>query len=139
MGFFQLLIYIFLFIWIKYITRHFKTQIDEKKICPWVGLEPTKVLYISRAEIEKFFIRFLVQVKIAKSPLEINWHLRQLLQYWKKSWRLPIFTSRWKLIDQGQSLSLTFNRECTNRVKKFMKDRSTNKIDLLQCNWLEIP
>ena len=53
--------------------------------------------------------------------------LRQLLQYWKKSWRLPIFTSRWKLIDQGQSLSLTFNRECTNRVKMFMKDRSTNK------------
>ena len=27
------------------------------------------------AEIEKFFIRFLVQVKIAKSPFEINWPL----------------------------------------------------------------
>ena len=37
-----------------------------------MGLEPTKVLYISRAEIEKFFVRFLVQVKIAKSPFEIN-------------------------------------------------------------------
>ena len=47
-----------------------------KKKCPWVGLEPTKVLYISRAEIEKFFVRFLVQVKIAKSPSEINWPLR---------------------------------------------------------------
>ena len=27
---------------------------------------------IFRAEIEKFFVRFLVQVKISKSPFEIN-------------------------------------------------------------------
>ena len=31
----------------------------------------TKVSFFG-AEIEKFFIRFLVQVKIAKSPFEIN-------------------------------------------------------------------
>ena len=34
--------------------------------------EPTKVLYISRAEIKKFFVHFLVQVKIARSPFKIN-------------------------------------------------------------------
>ena len=31
----------------------------------------TKVSFFG-AEIEKFFVRFLVQVKIAKSPFEIN-------------------------------------------------------------------
>ena len=36
-DFFQLLLHIFLFIWIKYITRHFKTQIDEKKIISLSG------------------------------------------------------------------------------------------------------
>ena len=41
-----------------------------------MGLEPTKVLYIFRAEIENFFIHFLVQVKIGKSPFEINWPLK---------------------------------------------------------------
>ena len=51
---------------------HLRSDYRNKKVFPWVGLEPTKVLYISRAEIEKFFVRFLVQVKIAKSPSEIN-------------------------------------------------------------------
>ena len=46
----------------------------EKKILPWVRLKPTKVSFFG-AEIEKFFVRFLVQMKIAKSPFEINWPL----------------------------------------------------------------
>jgi hypothetical protein len=76
--FFQLFLHLFLFIWIKYIIRHFKKQIIEKIICPWVGLEPTKVLYISRAEIENFFVRFLVQAKIVRSLFEINWPLTKI-------------------------------------------------------------
>ena len=48
----------------------------KKKILPSVRLEPTKVSFF-RAEIEKFFVRFWVQVKIAKSPFEINWPLAQ--------------------------------------------------------------
>ena len=31
--------------------------------------------YFLRAEIQKYFVRFLVQVKIAKSSFEINWPL----------------------------------------------------------------
>ena len=59
-------------IWIKYITRHFKRTNYREKILPWVGLEPT--IYF-RAELQKYFVRFLVQVKIAKSPFKINWPL----------------------------------------------------------------
>ena len=50
---------------------HLRSDFRENEILPWVRLEPTK----PRAEIEKFFIRFLVQLKIAKSPFEINWPL----------------------------------------------------------------
>jgi hypothetical protein len=39
-----------------------------------VGLEPTS----SRAEIEKYFVRFLVQVKIVEFAFEINWPLQEL-------------------------------------------------------------
>ena len=60
-------------IWIKYITRHFKRTNDREKILPWVWLEPT--IYYFRAELQKYFLRFLVQVKIAKNPFEINWPL----------------------------------------------------------------
>ena len=69
---FQMLKYINLSIWIKYITRHLKEKKWREKIHPWVGLEPT--MYF-RAEIQKYFARFLVQVKLAKSPFEINWPL----------------------------------------------------------------
>ena len=31
-----------------------------------------------RAEIENFFVRFLVQIKSAKSPFEINWPLGRM-------------------------------------------------------------
>ena len=41
-----------------------------KKVFPWVGLEPTKVGIISSGQ--KFFGRFLVQVKTGKSPFKIN-------------------------------------------------------------------
>ena len=51
---------------------HLRPDFRKNKILPWVRLEPTK----PRAEIEKFFVRFLVQVKIAKSPFEINWPLK---------------------------------------------------------------
>ena len=39
---------------------------------PWVRLEP--MIYF-RAELQKYFVRFLVQVKIAKIPFKINWPL----------------------------------------------------------------
>ena len=49
-------------------------------------LEPTKVSFF-RAEIEKFFVRFLVQVKMAKSPFEINWPLKKKRKYvLRKTW-----------------------------------------------------
>ena len=40
----------------------------------WVGLEPTKQ-YIFRAEIEKYFCWFLVQIKTVEFAFEINWPL----------------------------------------------------------------
>ena len=39
-----------------------------------MGLEPTKQ-YIFRAEIEKKFVRFLVQMKTLEFAFEINWPL----------------------------------------------------------------
>ena len=41
-------------------------------------LEPTKVSFFG-AEIEKFFVRFFVQVKIAKRPFEINLPLKNIM------------------------------------------------------------
>ena len=49
-------------------------------------LKPTKMSFF-RAEIEKFFVRFLVQVKMAKSPFEINWPLKKKRKYvLRKTW-----------------------------------------------------
>ena len=123
MGFFQLLLYILFFLWIKCITRHFKTQIDEKKMCPWVGLEPTKVLYISRAEIEKFFVRFLVQVKIAKSPFEINWPLIiQCFKYFLATILMPLLwneNSHWIYIHGEMKQMSLQHKELQLRIMIF--------------------
>ena len=53
---------------------HLRSDFRKKKIFPWVRLKPTKVSFFG-AEIEKFFVRFLVHVKIAKRPFKINWPL----------------------------------------------------------------
>ena len=50
---------------------HLRSNFREKEYLLEWGSNPRKY-YIFRAEIEKFFVRFLVQVKIAKSPFEIN-------------------------------------------------------------------
>ena len=46
---------------------HLKSDLEKKNI----SLNPRKY-YTFRAEIEKFFVRFLVQMKTAKSPFEIE-------------------------------------------------------------------
>ena len=45
-----------------------KGQIEDRKIFPSLGLHPTN----SRAEIEKYFVRFLVQEKIVEFGFEIS-------------------------------------------------------------------
>ena len=51
---------------LKYLKSPFKIRFQKEKKNPWVGLEP-------RAEIEKYFVHFFVQMKPAKSPFEIIW------------------------------------------------------------------
>ena len=46
--------------------------------------------YIFRAEIEKYFRSFLVQMKTAKSPFEINWPLVEL--YAIVQWQHNVFS-----------------------------------------------
>ena len=67
-----------------------KGQIEEKKIFPWVGLEPTKYF---RAEIEKYLVRFLVQVKTVELAFEINWRLVTILITldWNWWWHYWVF------------------------------------------------
>ena len=48
----------------------FKIRFQEKKIPEWDS-NPQKY-YFFRAEIEKYFCLFLVQIETAKSPFEIN-------------------------------------------------------------------
>ena len=55
-------------------NAHLRSDFRKKKHFLEWGSNPRKY-YIFRAEIENFFVRFLVQVKIAKSPFEINWPL----------------------------------------------------------------
>ena len=50
---------------------HLRSDFRKKECRLEWGANPRKY-YICRAEIEKFLVRFLVQVKIAKSPFEIN-------------------------------------------------------------------
>ena len=83
---------IFLFIWIKYISfRHFWKKKLKRKILPRTHESSIMEQYIFRAEIEKFFVRFLVQVKIAKSPFEINGPLaaRQCNSRREQAWASP--------------------------------------------------
>ena len=49
---------------------HFRSDFRKRYFLEW-GSNPRKY-YIFRAEIEKFFVLFLVQMKSAKSPFEIN-------------------------------------------------------------------
>ena len=49
----------------------FKIRFQKKKNISSSGAQTHEL----RAEIEKFFVRFLVQMKSAKSPFEINWPL----------------------------------------------------------------
>ena len=53
---------------------YIRHQISEKNILPWVGLEPTKQ-YIFRAEIEKNFVHFLVQMKTVEFAFELKSNL----------------------------------------------------------------
>ena len=72
MGFISVIFYTFSYLFESNISPGIlKGQIDEKIFCPWVRFEPT----ISRAEIEKYIVRFLVQVKKTKNLFEINWPL----------------------------------------------------------------
>ena len=50
---------------------HLRSDFRKKEYLLEWGSNPQKY-YIFRAEIEKFFVRFLVQVKISTSPFEIN-------------------------------------------------------------------
>ena len=50
---------------------HLRSDFRKKEYLLEWGSNPRKY-YIFRAEIEKFFVRFLVQVKISISPFEIN-------------------------------------------------------------------
>ena len=49
----------------------FKIRFQKKKNISSSGAQTHEL----RAEIEKFFVRFLVQMKSAKSPFEIHWPL----------------------------------------------------------------
>ena len=57
------------FIWIKYFTRHWNWR---EKI--HISLSGART-HESISSGQKFFVRFLVQMKTAKSPFEINWPL----------------------------------------------------------------
>ena len=50
---------------------HFRSDFRTKEYLLQWGSNPRKY-YIFRAEIEKYFVQFLVQMKTAKSPFEIN-------------------------------------------------------------------
>ena len=50
---------------------HLRSNFREKEYLLEWGSNPRKY-YIFRAEIEKYFSLFSVQMKIAKSPFEIN-------------------------------------------------------------------
>ena len=76
MGFFQLLLHIFLFIWIKYITRHFKTQIDEKKNMSLSGARTHESTIYLQGRNKEIFRSFFCSSEIGKSPFEINWPLK---------------------------------------------------------------
>ena len=53
---------------------HLRSYFRKKKL-PWVGLEPKKEIYF-RAEIQKKFVRFLVQMmKALKFAADIYWPL----------------------------------------------------------------
>ena len=52
---------------------HLRSDFRKKKILEW-GSNP-RSYYIFRAEIEKYYVRFSVQMKTAKSPFEIIWPL----------------------------------------------------------------
>ena len=56
---------------------HLRSDFRKKEYLLEWGSNPRKY-YIFRAEIEKFFVRFLVQVKISTSPFEINWPLKHV-------------------------------------------------------------
>ena len=59
---------------------HLRSDFRKKEYLLEWGSNPRKY-YIFRAAIEKFFVRFLVQVKISISPFEINWPLMLSLQF----------------------------------------------------------
>ena len=50
---------------------HLRSDFRKKEYLLEWGSNPRKY-HIFRAEIGKYFVRFLVQMKIAKSPFEIN-------------------------------------------------------------------
>ena len=52
---------------------HLKSNFREKEYLLEWGSNPQK--YYIRTEIEKFFVRFLIQMKISISPFENNWPL----------------------------------------------------------------
>ena len=54
---------------------HLRSNFREKEYLLEWGSNPRKY-YIFRADIEKFFVRFLVQMKISISPFENNWPLK---------------------------------------------------------------
>ena len=54
----------------KLIFQKSSTDQQGEYLLEW-GSNPRKY-YIFRAEIEKYFVQFLVQMKTAKSPFEIN-------------------------------------------------------------------
>ena len=53
---------------------HLRSNFREKEYLLEWGSNPQKY-YIFRAEIDKFFVRFLVQMKISKFAFEKNWPL----------------------------------------------------------------
>ena len=58
---------------------HLTSNFREKEYLLEWGWNPRKY-YIFRAEIKKFFVRFLVQMKSAKSPSDINLPLVDISQ-----------------------------------------------------------
>ena len=112
------LMLITLSIWIKYINRHIKRLKRtnwREQIFPSVGSNPR--IYLG-AEIQKYYCLFLVQMKTAKSPFEINWPLSRTLHYVKNALWWEIFYIHWVKYEYWWYFFFKINR-CANTSTVF--------------------
>ena len=74
---------------LEYLKSPFKIRFQRKKSLIEARTHKSIILeqkYIIRAEIEKYFRSFLVQMKTAKSPFKINWPLATFMKTLTKSY-----------------------------------------------------